>query len=107
MYARKDRKDDEDAATGGNKWSGERSSVLQEARVFNKSPLDPKKCSQVSLLDAGNNSTATRVLRAVSNIDETRRFTARNRSRRGPPTSLVVRLDFSLTKSPDKKDSEP
>lgn len=47
MHSRKDKKDDEDGGMSGNKWAGERSSVLQEARVFTKSPVDPKKSSQV------------------------------------------------------------
>ncbi|OQR70813.1 coatomer subunit gamma-2 isoform 1 [Tropilaelaps mercedesae] len=47
MHSRKDKKDDEDGGISGTKWAGERSSVLQEARVFTKSPVDPKKSSQV------------------------------------------------------------
>lgn len=49
MHSRKDKKDDEDGGMAGNKWAGERSSVLQEARVFTKSPVDPKKSSQVGV----------------------------------------------------------
>ena len=43
---RKDKKDDEDsAAAASNPYANvEKTSVLQEARVFNETPVNPRKC---------------------------------------------------------------
>ena len=46
---RKDKKEDEDGGSGGqNIYANlEKTAVLQEARVFNETPVNPRKCSQI------------------------------------------------------------
>lgn len=47
---RKDKKEDEDGGSGGssNPFSNlEKTSVLQEARVFNETPVNPRKCGTI------------------------------------------------------------
>ena len=51
MYGgfRKDKKDEEDGSGGGsNPFAGlEKTAVLQEARVFNETPVNPRKCTHI------------------------------------------------------------
>lgn len=48
MYVlRRDKKDDEDGAAGNPLGNLEKTSVLQEARTFNETPLNPRKCAQI------------------------------------------------------------
>lgn len=48
---RKDKKDDEDVLGGGGAsnpfYNLEKTAVLQEARVFNETPVNPRKCTQI------------------------------------------------------------
>ena len=46
---RKDKKEDEEGGAGGaNPFSNiEKTTVLQEARVFNETPVNPRKCGQI------------------------------------------------------------
>ncbi len=46
---RKDKKEDEDGGAGGtNPFTNlEKTTVLQEARVFNETPVNPRKCGQI------------------------------------------------------------
>ena len=49
MGLRRDKKEEADDAKGGqHAFSNlEKTSVLQEARVFNETPVNPRKCSQI------------------------------------------------------------
>ncbi len=45
---KKDKKDDEDGYGGGNPYANlEKTSVLQEARTFNETPVNPRKCGLI------------------------------------------------------------
>ena len=50
MYGgfRRDKKDEEDAGGSGHPFAGlEKTSVLQEARSFNETPVNPRKCTHI------------------------------------------------------------
>ncbi len=50
MYysGRRDKKDEEDGGPGGNPFANlEKTAVLQEARMFNETPVHPRKCTHV------------------------------------------------------------
>ena len=49
LKMRKDKKEDEDGGAGGtNPFTNlEKTTVLQEARVFNETPVNPRKCGQI------------------------------------------------------------
>ena len=45
---RKDKKDEEDGGPGSNPFANlEKTAVLQEARVFNETPVNPRKCTHI------------------------------------------------------------
>jgi coatomer protein complex subunit gamma len=47
MY-KKDKKDDEDGSSASNPFANlEKTAVLQEARVFNESPVNHRKCTHI------------------------------------------------------------
>jgi coatomer protein complex subunit gamma len=50
MYSgfRRDKKDDEDSGSGSNPFANlEKTAVLQEARLFNETPVNPRKCTTI------------------------------------------------------------
>ena len=49
MGMKRDKKDDEEAGSGGGHPYAnlEKTSVLQEARTFNETPVNPRKCTHI------------------------------------------------------------
>ena len=45
MYNKRDKKDDDDSSLGNLFSKMQKTTVLQEARIFNQSPVNPKKCA--------------------------------------------------------------